>query len=74
MEAFVERMVKEHDELHERLNKLSYFLDTNKFQNLPSDEQFDLINQYHAMVIYRLSLRRRLKRQGYDEFDKQDAE
>ena len=74
MEAFVERMVKEHDEVNERLNKLSCFLDSNKFQDLPSDEQFDLINQYHAMAIYRLSLRRRLKRQGYGEFDKQDAE
>lgn len=73
MEAFVERMVKEHDELHDRLNKLYAFLQTDKFQALASEEQGDLLTQYHAMVIYRISLRNRLRRQGYDEFDKQEA-
>lgn len=37
-----------------------------KYNTLPLDEQYDQVEQYHAMEIYRIVLARRLKRQGYD--------
>lgn len=67
MEAFVERMSSEYDELNERVNKLSVFLGTDKYKSLNLEEQDDLITQYHSMVIYKIALRKRLKRQGIDK-------
>ena len=34
--------------------------------SLPLEEQRDQVLQYHAMVIYRMALANRLKRQGVD--------
>ena len=66
MEPFVERMVKEYYELNEKVNKLSAFIGSDKYNCLPLEEQSDQVEQYHAMEIYRIVLSRRLKRQGYD--------
>ena len=66
MEPFVERMVKDYDELNDRVNKLGVFIETEKYMSLPLEEQRDQVLQYHAMVIYRMALANRLKRQGVD--------
>lgn len=67
MEAFVERMSSEYDELKERVDKLGVFLDGDIYKTLNLEEQDDLITQYHAMIIYKTILRKRLKRQGIDK-------
>lgn len=67
MEAFVERMSSEYDELVERVDKLGTFVNTEKFKSLDLEEQSDLITQYHSMVIYKIVLGKRLKRKGIDK-------
>ena len=42
------------------------FIETEKYMSLPLEEQRDQVLQYHAMVIYRMALANRLKRQGVD--------
>lgn len=64
MEAFVERMVNEYDELVDRVEKLGKFLKTDTFKELDVLEKGDMETQYRAMEIYRLALRNRLKRKG----------
>lgn len=56
------RMVEEYSELDERTGKLGMFLDSDKFDELDIDEQRDMVAQYHAMVLYRMSLGSRLER------------
>lgn len=71
MEAFIERMSSEYDELKERIDKLGIFLNTDKYKSLSLEEQDDLTTQYHAMIIYKIVLGKRLKRQGINKI--QDA-
>lgn len=66
MEPFVQRMVKEYYDLNDKVKKLSVFIGSDKYNALPLDEQYDQVEQYHTMEIYRIVLARRLKRQGYD--------
>ena len=66
MEPFVQRMVKEYYDLNDKVKKLSVFIGSDKYNTLPLDEQYDQVEQYHAMEIYRIVLARRLKRQRYD--------
>lgn len=67
MNTFVERMSFEYDELKERIDKLYTFLKSDKYKSLIMEEQDDLMTQYHAMIIYKIALERRLKRQGVDK-------
>lgn len=74
MEDFVKRMLDEFKELDERVMKLGSFLNGDVYNTLPIDEQRDMYDQWHAMVLYKSALGRRLIRQGYkDIFDKGDA-
>ena len=57
------RVVAEHDELDERLEKLHVFiLDNPLFSELAKDEQRDLVDQRAYMSVYRDVLRRRIDR------------
>jgi hypothetical protein len=74
MEDFVKRMLDEFKELDERVIKLGVFLNGDIYKTLSIDEQRDMYDQWHAMVLYKSALGRRLIRQGYkDIFDKGDA-
>ena len=74
MEDFVKRMLDEFKELDERVMKLGVFLNGDIYKTLSIDEQRDMYDQWHAMVLYKSALGRRLIRQGYkDIFDKGDA-
>lgn len=74
MEDFVKRMLDEFKELDERVMKLGVFLNGEIYKTLSIDEQRDMYDQWHAMVLYKSALGRRLIRQGYkDIFDKGDA-
>ena len=74
MEEYVNRMLDEFKELDERIMKLGVFLNGNIFGTLPIEEQQDMYDQWHAMILYKSALGRRLIRKGYkDIFDKGDA-
>ena len=74
MEDYVKRMLDEFKELDERVMKLGVFLNGNIFGTLPIEEQQDMYDQWHAMILYKSALGRRLIRKGYkDIFDKGDA-
>lgn len=60
--TFVERMVKELEELTERTNKLATFIGSEKFKGLPAMDQHDLKEQHTAMENYAWHLTARMKR------------
>jgi hypothetical protein len=64
MESFKERMIAEHKELAERVVKLSNFINTDLFKTLEEDEQNDMKEQLRAMIMYRTTLERRMRRKN----------
>ena len=64
MEAYVERLLNEHKDLSEKIQKLSTFVKGDIFRTLDTAEQSDMLTQYHAMCIYNMMLTRRLDRIG----------
>jgi len=57
-----DRVRAERAELHERLEKLTAFIDTDAYRALPLVERHDLSAQYTAMSAYRNTLDRRISR------------
>jgi hypothetical protein len=54
--------------------KLGAFLHGDVFKTLPIEEQSDMYDQWHAMVLYKSALGRRLIRKGFkDIFDKGES-
>lgn len=63
MEAHQQRVVDEHDQLDEKLEKLHVFIeDAPLFKTLSKFDQRLLIDQRHAMTVYRDILRARMAR------------
>ena len=64
LQPFQQRLVKEYDELKDRVSKLGAFMTPKNdiFRNLNCDEQKDMWTQFHAMVIYKMALYSRLER------------
>lgn len=60
--TFVERMVKELEELSDKVEKLGKFTEGSAFADLPIQDRQDLMEQLHAMTIYQAILTRRLQR------------
>ena len=58
-EDWMIRLDQEHDELENRFNKLTDFLQTQKFADLPPKDRALLANQYYHMEGYLVALRRR---------------
>ena len=52
MEAFVERMIKERDDLKDKVDKLDTFIKSEKFEALSHLEQIYLKNQLRFMDGY----------------------
>ena len=67
MEEYVERMFNEFKELDERVMKIADFINSEKYLTLSLEEQGDLCDQYHAMVLYKSALGKRLIRRGYTD-------
>jgi hypothetical protein len=67
MEEYVERMLNEFKELDERVMKIIAFIDSEKYLTLSLEEQRNLCDQYHAMVLYKSALGKRLIRRGYTD-------
>ena len=73
MEKYVERMLNEFKELDERVMKIAVFIGSEKYYTLSIEEQRDICDQYHAMVLYKSALGKRLIREGFtDIFNKGD--
>ena len=73
MEEYVERMLNEFKKLDERVMKIIDFINSEKYLTLSLEEQRDLCDQHHAMVLYKSALGKRLIRRGYtDIFNKGD--
>ena len=68
MEPWLERLLEEHQQLSERLQKLSSFLDyPNRHQvQVSVDDKDLLIEQRAAMLLYHNTLLRRLAKAGYN--------
>lgn len=64
MENFKDRMKTEHNELAERIVKLSTFINSPIFETLEEDEQNDMKEQLRAMIMYRTALERRMRRKN----------
>lgn len=60
MEAFVERMITEKDELQDRVTKLENFVNGEKFKELKGLEQVYLKEQLKFMRAYLSVLRQRI--------------
>ena len=60
MEAFVERLIAEKDELSGRLSKLNEFMSDMKFLDLDSTNQLLLIDQQYHMTQYLEILKKRI--------------
>ena len=60
--AYLQRMLAEHQELNERLDKLTGFVDTAPFRALDPVEQSLLRMQQKAMAEYEKVLRTRIQR------------
>lgn len=59
---FQQRMVKEYEDLTDKVAKLEIFTDGDIFKGLEICEQSDMLIQLHAMTAYRLALMSRLRR------------
>lgn len=64
MENFKDRMKTEHNELAERIVKLSTFMNGPIFETLEEDEQNDMKEQLRSMILYRTALERRMRRKN----------
>jgi len=64
MENFKDRMKTEHNELAERIVKLSTFMNGPIFETLEEDEQNDMKVQLRGMILYRTALERRMRRKN----------
>ena len=74
IEDYVKRMLAEFKQLDERVMKLGAFLNGETYKTLPIEEQQDMYDQWHAMVLYKSALGRRLVRKGFkDIFNKGDG-
>lgn len=64
LQPFQQRLVKEYEELNDRVSKLGTFMTPKNeiWCKLNCEEQTDMWTQYHAMVIYKMALYRRLER------------
>ena len=63
MEPHVERMLVEHKELKQKVEKLDAFIGTNPiFKSLSEEEQRDMRLQFRAMMIYLDVLMTRIRR------------
>lgn len=62
MSDFRTRLIDEYDQLNHRLNTLTSFILTTKFDELPEIDRLDLKAQYHVMDEYRKILSRRVSR------------
>ena len=60
--GYIQRMIEEKNELAERKNKLSAFIESGKAIELSSADYMDLLLQLNAMEEYHLILERRLNR------------
>ena len=60
-EKRIKRMAEEYDELRGRLDRLTAFLDTDKFKALPDNSRALLAKQHQAMTDYEAALRERIK-------------
>ena len=58
----MERMVKELEELSDKVEKLGKFTEGSVFGDLPILDRQELMEQLHAMTIYQAILTRRLQR------------
>lgn len=67
MEEYVERMLNEFKELDERVMKIADFINSEKYLTLSLEEQGNLCDQYHAMILYKSALGKRLIRRGYTD-------
>lgn len=61
-ETFFDRLVAERKQLDDRYTKLSFFLCSPAYDNLPREDQNDLANQANAMLSYRNILDQRISR------------
>lgn len=61
----MERVVIEKDELNERINKLSAFVDGDDYQSLPFAEKARLVNQLRVMKLYSYILGERIQAHGH---------
>ena len=64
MENYKDRMKTEHNELAERIVRLSTFINGPIFETLEEDEQSDMKEQLRAMIMYRTALERRMRRKN----------
>lgn len=65
IEDYVKIMLAEFKELDERVMKLSAFLDGEIYKTLPIEEQQDISDKWHAMILYKSALGRILVRKGF---------
>ena len=73
MEPHVERMLKEQEELTDRMIKLGNFISENPiFDTLSKDEQSDMYLQLQSMSMYNTILSRRIERASEKEKDSKD--
>ena len=61
MKEYVKRMVKESEELEERINKLHAFMQGEAYAALPEEKRDLMTSQFFAMVTYSNILNQRLK-------------
>lgn len=59
--SFIERMNIEHNELNDRIIKLTQFIHSEKFKDMNDENRDLLIAQLHAMIVYHSILTRRIK-------------
>jgi hypothetical protein len=63
MEAYMQRVVKERDDLVEKIERLATFFASNPvYQGLPDEDQFLLATQYNVMKAYARILDRRIEK------------
>lgn len=60
MESFLERIIKEKDDLQEKIIKLDRFFTTDTFDKLSTIEQMHLRDQMRYMSAYLSTLRQRI--------------
>lgn len=65
MQPYQERVVVEHKELHDKIDKLIVFIDSDYFKQLDSDDQSLLKEQLDIMMKYRSILIKRINRFQY---------
>lgn len=61
MSDFKDRLVTEHSELSEKIEKLSNFLESERFSDIDKEQQELLKQQYQVMLEYQQILIQRIK-------------